>query len=53
MERKFKERGKSIVFRKNIIQRIVLMNLFDIANFVSNILNLYDNDAGYDSIRKS
>ena len=53
MERKFKERGKSIVFRKNIIQRIVLMNLFDIANFVSNILKLYDNDAGYDSIRKS
>ena len=29
------------------------MNLFGIANFVSNKLKLYDNDAGYDSIRKS
>ena len=49
MERKFKERGKSIIQTKYYPKN----GIFDTANNIENILTSYGNDIGYDSIRKS
>ena len=54
MERKFKERGKSILQTKYHQKYFIeSLNLFHTANYIANILTLYGNDIGYDRIRKS